>query len=109
MDAHSGLDFAESILFVNVSHILSAFDITLMPGDPRPARTADGDIVLDTIGAAAYIFPFFPLLLLFTMAMIMDVCADDVGYDRRVVCAPCILKPRFQDALVLITDAADAC
>ena len=58
-----GLDFAEAILFANVTHLLAVFDITRMPGNPAPARTADGDIALDTVGAAACVPSLLPPLL----------------------------------------------
>ncbi|TFY62393.1 hypothetical protein EVJ58_g3901 [Rhodofomes roseus] len=46
-----GLDFAEVILFANIAHILTVFDV-VPTGDP-PRLTSDGDVELTTVGAAA--------------------------------------------------------
>ncbi|KAI0727629.1 cytochrome P450 [Fomitopsis betulina] len=74
-----GLDFAEAILFATITHILTVCDISLAQGGPAPVHTPDRDIALKTVGAAA-----------------------------RVMCAPCILKPRSADALALIMESAEA-
>ncbi|KAH9911659.1 cytochrome P450 [Fomitopsis serialis] len=48
-----GLDFAEAILFANISHILTVFDV--VPTGDAPILTPDGDVALKTVGAAAYV------------------------------------------------------
>lgn len=74
-----GLDFAEAILFANITHLLAVFDIALVPGNPRPARTAEGDIALDTVGAAAYVLPSPLLSLLLPPTESLGADADGVG------------------------------
>jgi len=46
-----GLDFAEAILFANISHMLTVFDV--VPTGDAPSLTPDGDVALKTVGAAA--------------------------------------------------------
>ncbi|PCH33073.1 cytochrome P450 [Wolfiporia cocos MD-104 SS10] len=45
-----GLDFAEAILFMNITHILAVFDI--LPTDSAKTPTSDEDIEMKTVGAA---------------------------------------------------------